>query len=150
MRRIPAVGRSVADAVVEQVGRAVGRVHEASPLPTDVLEGEDAYLVVVDAPGATASDVQVRYRRDAVEVRIDRFREHREGFEMRFPGRGMALDARAQLPTGAAVDVDAATATLRGDGTLEVRIPKRAGADEGGRVNVEEPDEAEAHATDDS
>jgi len=143
MRRVPAVGRSVADSVVEQVGRAVGRIHEASPLPTDVLESEDAYLVVVDAPGATASDVQVRYRRDAVEVRIDRFREHREGFEMRFPGRGMSLDARAQLPTDAVVDVDAATATLRDDGTLEVRIPKQEGADGGGRVVVEEADAAD-------
>lgn len=143
MRRVPAVGRSVADAVVEQVGRAVGRIHEASPLPTDVLESEDAYLVVVDAPGATASDVQVRYRREAVEVRIDRFREHRAGFEMRFPGRGMSLDARAQLPTDAIVDVNAARATLRDDGTLEVRIPKRESADDGGRVVVEDTEEGD-------
>ena len=148
MNRLTEAGRTVADTVLERVGRVASRVQEASRLPADVLEDDDAYLVVFDAPGATASDVQVRYRRGAVEVRIDRFREHYEGFDMRFPGRGMSLDGRARLPADARIDPDAATATLRDNGTLEVRVPKREGA-EGTSVVVEEvgTEEADAEAS---
>jgi HSP20 family molecular chaperone IbpA len=119
------IGRSVGEAVAENVGRAAGRLQEATPLSADVLESEAAYLVVFDAPGAVASDVQVRYEDGEVLVRIDRFREFREGFEMRYPGRGLALDGSVELPGDALVDPDAATATLRDDGTLAVEVPKR-------------------------
>jgi HSP20 family molecular chaperone IbpA len=146
MGRLAEVGRSMAGTVVERMGRVAGRIQEASMLPADVLEDDDAYLVVFDAPGATASDVQVRYRRGAVEVRIDRFREHHGGFDMRFPGRGMSLDGRARLPAEARIDPDAATATLREDGTLEVRVPKRTGSEEGTSVVVEDVGVADADA----
>jgi len=47
-----------------------------------------------------------------VKIRIDRFRQFHEGYEMRFPGRGMSLSADAELPTDAVVDPDAGTARL--------------------------------------
>jgi len=119
------IGRSVGNAVLEGVGRAASRVQESRSLASDLLESDDAYLVVMDAPGATTSDVQVRYRDGAVLVRIDRFREYHEGFEMRFPGRGLSLDGRVSLPADAVVDPDRATATLRENGTLSIRVPKR-------------------------
>lgn len=119
------VGRSIGGAVLERVGRTASRIQEARSLRADLLEGDDAYLAVFDAPGATVSDVQVRFKDGKVLVRIDRFREHREGYEMRFPGRGLSLDGRVRLPRDAVVDADAATATLRANGTLEVRVPKR-------------------------
>lgn len=137
MNRLTEAGRSFADEVVKRVGRVAGRVQEASLQPADVLESDDAFLVVFDAPGVAASDVQVRFRRGAVEVRIDRFRDHYDGFEMRFPGRGLSLDGRARLPGDASVDPDRATATLRDNGTLEVQIPK-VDADEGGETVVVE------------
>lgn len=147
------VGESVGRAVMEQVGRAASRVQESSPLPADLLESDDAYLMVFDAPGAQASDVQVRYRDGTVLVRVDRFRELREEFEMRFPGRGLSLDGRVRLPDDALVDPDHATATLRANGTLEVEIPKRSDdsvvidADEASAdddaVEVEDGDDAE-------
>lgn len=117
-------GRSVGEAVVERLGRTASRVREARPLRPDLLEDDDAYLVVFDAPGANVSDVQVRFVDGKVLVRVDRFRDHYEGFEMRYPGRGLSLDGRVRLPRDAAVDADAATATLRRNGTLTVRIPK--------------------------
>lgn len=117
-------GRSVGTSVLEQVGRIASRVQESKPLAADVLEGEDAYLVVFDAPGATGSDVQVRYAEGAVHVQIDRFREFHEDFEMVFPGRGLALDGEAKLPEDALVDAQHASATLTREGTLEVRVPK--------------------------
>jgi len=124
------LGRTISDAVFENVGRAAGRVQENKPLPADLLESDDAYLIVFDSPGATASDVQVRYVGDRVEVRVDRFRDFFEGFDMVYPGRGLALDGSLTLPDDADVDPEAATATLKEDGTLHVRVPKVAAGDD--------------------
>ena len=124
MSYIRDIGESLGSSVVENVGRAVGRAQERTPLPVDLLESDDAYLAVFDAPGATTQDVQVQYRDGTVEVRVDRFRGFHEGFEMRYPGRGLALDGRVELPGEARVDPDAATATLRNNGTLEVQVPR--------------------------
>jgi HSP20 family molecular chaperone IbpA len=114
----------VGDAVLRRAGRVAGRLRRAVDRPVDVLESETAYLLVFDVPGASTSDVVVSYRDDAVEVRVDRFRAFHEGFEMRFPGRELVLDARAELPADAAVDPERAEATLRDDGTLQVTLPK--------------------------
>jgi len=125
MDSIRDIGESVGNSVVERVGRAMSRAQERSPLPVDLLESEDAYLAVFDAPGAQTTDVQVQYNDGAVEVRIDRFRGFHEGFEMRYPGRGLSLDGRVELPDDARVDAEAATAALQDNGTLHVRVPKR-------------------------
>jgi HSP20 family molecular chaperone IbpA len=121
---IPTIGREVGKTVVQRIGQAAGRVQESSPVPADVLERDDSYLVVFDAPGATASDIQVRALDGRVEVRIERFRDPYDGFEMLYPGRGLSLDGRASLPDGACISPDGAEATLRDDGTLAVTVPK--------------------------
>ncbi len=118
-------GRDVPRRILETVGRAVSRVHEESPLPADVLESETEYRVVLDAPGATASDVSAQVTDGVLEVRIDRFRPFNEGFEMVFPGRGLELDASVPLPDEDLRPEDA-TASLSDHGTLEVTIPKAA------------------------
>ena len=118
------IGKSVSDTVLKQVGRAASRLQESRSLAADVLESDDAYLVVFDAPGVESSDVQVRFVDDDVLVRIDRFRDYREGYEMRFPGRGLALDGRAELPDDASVDPETAQATLTESGELRVYLPK--------------------------
>lgn len=124
MGALGTLGRSAGEAVLERVGRTASRLRETRPLRPDLLEHEDAYLAVFDAPGVEASNVQVRFEDGEVLVRIDRFREHYEGFEMRYPGRGLTLDGRVGLPEDAAVDPEAASATLRSNGTLEIRVPK--------------------------
>jgi len=135
------LAEDVGDAVFERLGRAASQMQEESPLPVDVLESDDEYLVVFDAPGATASDVQVNYADGSVEVRIDRFREFREGFEMVFPGRGLELDGRAELPPDAVVDAEAARAELHDSGALYVFLPKAEPA--GTDVDVTTPDESD-------
>ena len=125
MDSIRDIGESVGNSVVERVGRAMSRAQERTPLPVDLLESEDAYLAVFDAPGTQTTGVQVQCDDGAVEVRIDRFRGFHEGFEMRYPGRGLSLDGRVELPDVARVDAEAATATLQDNGTLHVRVPKR-------------------------
>jgi HSP20 family molecular chaperone IbpA len=124
MTGIREIGESVANTVLERVGRGMSRVQERKPLPHDLLESDDAYLVVFDTPGVQRSDVQVRFLDGEVQVRVDRFREFYEDFEMRFPGRGLSLDGEVTLPDDAAVDAGGASATLADNGTLRIRIPK--------------------------
>lgn len=124
------VGESIGRAVLDGIGRAASRVQERTSLPVDLLESDEAFLAVFDAPGAAASDVEVRFEDDALHVHVDRFREYHDGFEMRFPGRGLALDGVATLPEGAEVDPDRANATITDEGTLEVLVPKVDATDE--------------------
>ncbi|WP_340100810.1 Hsp20/alpha crystallin family protein [Salinibaculum salinum] len=128
------LGETIGGAVVESVGRAVARTQEQRPLDVDLLESDDAYLAVFDAPGVESGDVQVRFDDRTVIVRVDRFREFHEGYEMRFPGRGLSLDGSVELPADAAVEPGGATATLKENGTLQVEIPKVEGSDE--RIDV--------------
>ena len=118
------VGESIGRAILDGIGRATSRIQERKPLPADLLENDDAYLAVFDAPGATASDVQVRLQGGTLSVTVDRFREFHDDYEMRFPGRGLALGGEVELPEGADVTADQADATLTDDGTLEVLVPK--------------------------
>ncbi|WEL16603.1 Molecular chaperone (HSP20 family) [Halorhabdus sp. SVX81] len=133
MNQLREFTEEIGETVLENVGRAVGKAQERTPLPVDLLESEDAYLAVFDAPDATSSDVQVQLSGRTVEVRLDRFREPREGFEMLFPGRGLTLDGHVQLPPDAAIDGEDTSATLAENGTLQVRVPK---SDDGTTVDV--------------
>ncbi|MFB6124715.1 MAG: Hsp20/alpha crystallin family protein [Halanaeroarchaeum sp.] len=117
-------GRRLGESFVEQVGRVAARVQESTPLRADLMEGHDAFVAVFDAPGVHASDVQVHFEDDVLSVRIDRFREFRENVEMVFPGRGLSMDGRVELPEDAHVDPGGATAELHRDGTLHVTLPK--------------------------
>lgn len=125
-RHVPLVEpvKRIGDAVVDTVGQVASRFHEETPLRSDLLESPDEYLVIFNAPGATVSDVQVWYEDEGIEVRVDRFRPFREDYEMRFPGRGLALEGRAELPEGAVVDLERTSANLKSDGTLHIRLPK--------------------------
>ena len=139
MTKLGEIGGSAVRSLMERAGRGVSRVQERKPLPYDLLESDDAYLVVFDAPGVEPSDVQVRFVEGEVQVRADRFRAFHEGFETRFPGRGLALSGRAQLPPDAVVDAESADATLTENGTLQVNIPKEADSTD---VPLDDEDEA--------
>jgi HSP20 family molecular chaperone IbpA len=142
------LGETIGDAVVESVGRAVARSQEQMPLDADLLESDDAYLALFDAPGVESGDVQVRFEDGTVIVRVDRFRDFHDGYEMRFPGRGLSLDGRVDLPDDATVDVSGATATLKENGTLQVEIPKVEAADVTDEQTDAEDDDAEATGDD--
>jgi HSP20 family molecular chaperone IbpA len=145
MTGIREIGESVANTVLERVGRGMSRVQERKPLPYDLLESDGAYLVVFDAPGVQRSDVQVRFLDGEVQVRVDRFRDFFEDFEMRFPGRGLSLDGHVRLPEDAAVNADDASATLADNGTLRIEIPKDGHATD---VEVRDEDDEDEHTVD--
>ena len=125
LRRLKELGETIAETALERVGRGVSRVQERTPLSYDLLESDDAFLVVFDAPGVRRKDVEVRFADNEVRVRIDRFRDFHEDFEMRYPGRGLSLDGAVSLPADVAVDPENAMATVTDAGTLEIRLPKR-------------------------
>jgi len=120
---------SVEGLVYESIGRGLSRTQECKSLPVDLLENDEAFLLVFDAPGASSRDIQVEYDEGTVSVRIDRFREFHDGYEMQVPGRGLTLRGRASLPADAAVAPDDARATLTADGTVQIEIPKTAAAE---------------------
>ncbi|WP_436342987.1 Hsp20/alpha crystallin family protein [Natronorubrum sp. FCH18a] len=140
--------KSIGNALYRQVGRANSRVQKHRSLPVDVLENETSYQVVFDAPGAEPDDVQVRYLEGNVKIRIERFRQFRDGYEMRFPGRGMELNGEAELPNDAVVDPDAGEATLTETGTLRIDIPKDSSIDGDGSVNDADSEAASAPEAD--
>ena len=124
MSRLREIGESIGSTVLDGIGRASSRVQERKPLPVDLLESEESYLAVFDAPGVEAPDVQVRFEHGVLYVRIDRFREFYDDYEMRLPGRGMSLDGEVALPDDANVDPSRSTATVGANGTLRVELPK--------------------------
>lgn len=124
MRRLLDIGRSAITGAMERLGRGFGRYHEQKPLVYDLLESDDEYLVVFDAPGVRKDDVTVRFSENTVEVRLERFRQFYEGYDMRFPGRGLTRKGKAKLPEDATVTPAGATAKLTDSGTLKVHIRK--------------------------
>ncbi|GAA0510701.1 Hsp20/alpha crystallin family protein [Halorubrum aquaticum] len=149
MTRIVDTGRSVLRRALERVGRGWSRMQERRPLSSDLLESEDAYLVVFDAPGVSGEDVDVTFLDRTVEVRLDRFRDFYDGFEVVFPGRGLTLSGSAELPADADVTPHGANATLTRNGTLQVEIPKDGAAESVAVVEEGDPD-ADGEADDDS
>lgn len=118
------LGERVESAVLEGIGRSSARWQERSPLKVDLLESDEAFLAVFDAPGVRREDVEVRFDENTLFVRIDRFREFYDDYDMRLPGRGLSLDGSVDLPAEASVDARDADATVSKNGTLRVRIPK--------------------------
>ncbi|PSQ18131.1 molecular chaperone Hsp20 [Halobacteriales archaeon QS_8_69_26] len=97
----------------------------------DLLESEDAYLLVIDLPGVTAEtvDVTVEDRR----IRIEARREKDVPPEFRYvtEDRSLFLDADLPLPRDAASEGGSASVDR---GVLELRVPKRG---EGTATNIE-------------
>ena len=89
----------------------------------DLLESDDAYLVVLDLPGATSetTDVVAEGGRLVVEARREKRRP--EAFRYVREDRPLFLDAELPLPPDA-VGEEADAAMDRG--VVEVTIPKRA------------------------
>ncbi|MDZ7730078.1 MAG: Hsp20/alpha crystallin family protein [Natrialbaceae archaeon] len=123
-RALGGIASVVSYRLYQQVGRARGSQQERQDLPSDLLEGEEVFVAVFDAPGTRASDVQVRFVDSAIRVRVERAREYREDFQLRFPGRGTSLEGEVALPPEASIDPEEGMATVTDDGTLKIRIPK--------------------------
>lgn len=116
-------GKHVQRSMLEGVGRATSQLQERTPLSVDLLESEESYLAVFDAPGVRSDEIDVRLDDAEIRVEIHRTRDIDESVELLMRGRGLHRSGSVTLPS-AAVDADAASATLTSSGTLRIRIPK--------------------------
>lgn len=98
----------------------------------DLLEDEDAYLLVVDLPGATEETVDVTI--DSGRLRIEAQREKDVPREFRYltEERALFLDAELPLPSDA-TGADASGTIERG--VLTLTLPK-SDADGGQRIPI--------------
>jgi HSP20 family molecular chaperone IbpA len=87
----------------------------------DVLESDDAYLLVMDLPGVTADGLTVSIEGGKLVLEAERAKAVPDEFEYVREDRSLFLDAELPLPpdvteSGAEGDVS--------DGVLELRLPK--------------------------
>jgi HSP20 family molecular chaperone IbpA len=151
MSKLRELGESIESTVLDGIGKASASVQERKPLPVDLLESEESFLAVFDAPGIDAPDVAVRFENGVLFVHVDRFREFHDGYEMRLPGRGMSLESDVALPEAASVDPAASTATVTSNGTLRVELPKSESSTKSKTEATEGPTDLEVGGdTDDS
>jgi HSP20 family molecular chaperone IbpA len=93
----------------------------------DLLESDDAYLLVVDMPGVVEDTVDVAVTDGTLELEARREKDVPVSFSYLREDRSLFLDAELPLPpdaTGAG-----ASATID-RGVLELRLPKRDAAPE--------------------
>ncbi|MFB6299788.1 MAG: Hsp20/alpha crystallin family protein [Halobacteriales archaeon] len=100
----------------------------------DLLESEDAYLLVIDLPGATAETTDITLKESQVRIEARREKAVPESFKYRREDRSLFLDVDLPIPPDATGD--AADATME-RGVLELRLPKR-GASEEHVIPIEE------------
>lgn len=105
----------------------------------DLLESEDAYLVIVDLPGATGDSTDVYVEEGRVRIEASREKDVPREFRYVQEERPLFLDAELPLPPDASERGTEATVER---GVLDLRIPKRSAA--GTTVEIEEsPDDPE-------
>lgn len=100
----------------------------------DLLERDDAYLLVIDLPGATAATTEITVDAGRLHIEAQREKATPEGFRYEREERSLFLDVELPLPPDAATDD--ASATLEA-GVLELRLPKRS-ADAGTAIPIED------------
>ncbi len=93
----------------------------------DVLESEDAYLVILDLPGTTSETVELRGERNCLHVEATRKKSVPEGFNSVVEARAEELTIELPLP----MDANGHESTASMDrGVLEITVPKATDAAE--------------------
>ncbi|MEF8826754.1 MAG: Hsp20/alpha crystallin family protein [Halapricum sp.] len=100
----------------------------------DLLESDDAYLLVVDLPGATADTVDAHVEGGRLVVEARREKDLPTEFEYLREERALFLDVELPLPPD--VSGDGAEGTVE-NGVLELRLPKQ-GAEPSSTIPINE------------
>lgn len=98
----------------------------------DLLESDDAYLVVIDLPGATAETTDIRVDAGRITIEAHRRKEVPSEFRYEREDRPVILDADLPVPPDATGED--ASGSIDG-GILELRLPKA--ADVGREIPIE-------------
>ena len=87
----------------------------------DLLESEEAYLLVLDVPGVSDETVDFAVEDGRLVIEARREKSHHDGFQYVKENRSMFVDVELPLPDD--VDGEGAEATVE-RGVLELRLPK--------------------------
>ncbi|WP_435333812.1 Hsp20/alpha crystallin family protein [Haloarchaeobius sp. TZWWS8] len=98
----------------------------------DLLESDDAYLLVVDLPGVSRDTLDIHVKNGRLRLEARREKDVPPEFHYDREERSMFLDAELPLPPDATAEE--ATATVD-RGVLELRLPKR-GIGEETRIEI--------------
>lgn len=93
----------------------------------DILESDEAYLLVLDLPGATADTVDVTVENGHLQIEARRQKDVSRDYRFLSEDRSLFLDVDIPLPP------DAAGHEAEGSvdrGTLELHVPKQSAASE--------------------
>lgn len=137
--------------LIENKDSVLRRIGKRLPTSADMLESDDEFLVLINAPGCDEDDIDLRFVRGSLKVNAERTESH-EGF---VPVREERPDRIAEtVPVPAEVDVDGAEATYE-NGVLHIRLPKTEEDEETteeetgySEVGVTESDETETEEKD--
>ena len=91
----------------------------------DLLESDEAYILVLDLPGATAETTQLSVSTGRLSIEARREKDLSDEFRYLREDRSLFLDVEVPLPPD--VTGEGAEASLK-RGVLELRLPKRSGA----------------------
>ena len=91
----------------------------------DILESDDAYLLVIDLPGVTAETVEATVEGNRLQIEARRAKDVPPEFRYHSEDRSLFLDVDLPIPPDAtAKDADAEMER----GVLELRLPKESSA----------------------
>jgi len=93
----------------------------------DLLESEDAYLLVLDVPGVSAESLDLAIEDGRISIDATREKEPTEDYQYIEENRSLFLDVDLPLPDDAS-DANAEATVDRG--VLELVLPKRGASDE--------------------
>ena len=88
----------------------------------DLLESDDAYLIVLDLPGVTADTADLRVERGRLVVEARRAKDVPAEFHYVDEDRSLFVDAELPLPPDA---TGAGASAAADNGVFEIQIPKR-------------------------
>lgn len=135
-RALPA---TIGSQLYRGTGRIARTVQHVRPLPTDVLENQSKYLVLVDTPGVEPAGLDIRYLDGRLQITVDRTRHWNGAETLRVLGRATELTTEVALPENAVVDPESATARLSKVGTVKIELPKETSTDAEAAVGEEIP-----------
>lgn len=102
----------------------------------DLLESDEAYLLVLDVPGASSDTLEVTVEDGHISIEARREKATPEGYRYLEENRSLFLDAELPVPSDAA-EVEADATVDRG--VLELVLPKRSSVEQTTIDVVEEP-----------
>ena len=120
------------------------RIGKRLPTSADMLESEEEFLVLINAPGCDEDEIDLRFVKGSLKVNAERSETH-EGYVPVREERPGRISETVPVPDD--VDVDAAEATYE-NGVLHITLPKAGTGEEAEAETEDEQDYREVGVAD--